>query len=91
MLVDSLSGIYLFDKYGTFDKNLPFNGILSAQLLGNYILYYKESSIYKYDTSALDNILLQSSVSNIQKFERTKFFLYTLDNKGYLYKTPIAR
>lgn len=91
MLIDSASGIYLFDKYGTFEKVLPFKGILSAQLFGNHILYYKDSSIYKYDTSALDNILVQSCDSNIQKIERTKYFLYTLDNKGYLHKTPIAR
>ena len=91
MLVDSTSGIYLFDKFGTFEKSLPFHGITSAQLFGNDIIYYKNSSIYRYDKFALDNILILSGVSNIKKFEKTKCYIYTLVNKGYLYRTPITR
>lgn len=49
-LNDPETGIFIFDKYGSFYKTIPVKGLMSFQVFDRKIIYVKEGEISIYDT-----------------------------------------
>ena len=86
MLIDSMKGIFFFDRFGTFEQRLPITGILSAQLSGENIIYLKDNSIYFYNRKKLEQSQSYPSfISNSKELRLTGSWLFILDKDGILH------
>lgn len=50
-LCDSLRGLFLFDRFGTYLKNLPFYHVMSLQVSGDILYLMTPGKIIAYNTS----------------------------------------
>ena len=91
LLADSTSGVLFFDKFGTFERKLPLAGIRSLQMQGENLYYLQDNSIYKYDLTALDIILIFNLPVNIKSFRRSNSTMHLLNDNGVLLDSPILR
>lgn len=86
MLVDSLKGVFFFDRFGTFDKTFPIPGIIDAQLYGENLIYLKDNSIYFYNRKKLEQSpAYPSFIPNSKEIRKSGFGLYILDKNGILH------
>lgn len=72
-LNDPKNGIYVFDRFGTYQKRIPLIGINSFQIIQNKLIYFKENSLFSYDlVSFIEEQMplpewLQSKASELRK------------------------
>lgn len=86
MLVDSLKGVFFFDRFGTFEQRLPIIGILSAQLSGENIIYLKDNTLYQYNRKKLEQAQSYPSfISNSKELRLAGSWLFILDKDGILH------
>lgn len=81
-LNDSSSGIYVFDKFGTYYKTLPFKGLQDFQVNGENILYCSNKKFISYNFKIFEEKILDLPEG---KFLSAKFYnnrLITLDTAG---------
>ncbi|MEZ4979704.1 MAG: hypothetical protein R2772_10455 [Chitinophagales bacterium] len=48
-LNDPKNGIYVFDRFGTYQKRIPLLELNSFQIIQNKLIYFKENSLFSYD------------------------------------------
>lgn len=86
MLVDSLKGIFFFDRFGTFERRLPITGILSAQLYGDNLIYLKDNTLYQYNRKKLEQTHTSPSfVTNSKEIRIARTWRFILDQDGTLH------
>lgn len=86
MLVDSVHGIFFFDRFGTFDKSFPIPGITNAQLYGENLIYLKDNNIYRYNRKNLElQTLAESPIQDAKEINLTGNGLYVLDKNGIIH------
>lgn len=86
MLIDSMKGIFFFDRFGTFEQRLPITGILSAQLSGENIIYLKDNSIYFYNRKKLEQSPAHPTFrTNSKEIRIARGDLYILDKDGVMH------
>lgn len=86
MLVDSLKGVFFFDRFGTFDKTFPIPGIADAQVYGDNLIYLKDNSIYLYNRKKLEQSpAFPSFIPNSKEIRKTGPCLYILDKNGVMH------
>ena len=86
MLVDSLKGVFFFDRFGTFDKTFPIPGIIDAQLYGENLIYLKDNSIYFYNRKKLEQSpAYPTFIPNSKEIRKSGFSLYILDKNGVMH------
>lgn len=87
MLIDSTYGAFFFDRFGTYDKTFPIQGITSAQLHGNSILYLKDNTGYSYNRKKLEQSLAQPPfIPNSKEIRIVNANLYILDKDGKMHQ-----
>lgn len=86
MLIDSMKGIFFFDRFGTFEQRLPITGILSAQLSGENIIYLKDNTLYQYNRKKIEQSQSYPSyISNSKEIRIAGSWLFILDKDGILH------
>lgn len=86
MLVDSLKGVFFFDRFGTFERRLPITGILSAQLYGDNLIYLKDNTLYQYNRKKLEQTHTSPSfVPNSKEIRMAGTCRFILDKDGFLH------
>lgn len=64
---DAQKGIYLFDSFGTYDKNIAVLSDYPVQILKDYIFYIKDYQLNSYNFSRLENEKLATLPENIRQ------------------------
>lgn len=78
LLIDTLSGLYLFDSYGTFEKKINISCIKYAQYYGNLLYFLKENELWGYipNTLEIHKIKDTPSLSEFRIGKRNEYYLY---------------
>lgn len=64
---DLQKGIYLFDSFGTYDKNIAVLSDYPVQILKDFIFYIKDYQLNSYNFSKLENEKLATLPENIRQ------------------------
>jgi hypothetical protein len=74
---DIENGIFLFDKYGTYSKKLPFKNITSFQVVNENIIYSTRSQLIRYNIKTFDQQALDLPAKNVfnLRYEKDRLFL----------------
>jgi len=74
------TGILVFDRYGSYLKQIPFTGLKSFQIIGSELLYIKDNKLLKYNLKTLlqNEVILppHDSLHNA-RIEKQQLFLLT--------------
>ncbi len=91
ILLSDPSGLYFFDKFGSFERHIAIPNITSSQLSKNAIYYLLNNKIHKYDTLSLEISIIPTEIEDIKEFYISNSFLYILDISGTIYKYRIRK
>lgn len=81
---DSLSGVFLFDRYGTFVRKIPIKDIVEFQLNGRSLKLLKKDSLFSYDIQTLQMDSLALGYKNIKKIKFLGNKIYYLNSSDNL-------
>lgn len=81
LLADSSCGIFLFDKYGTYDKRIAMPNISQMQYYGNMLLLLKENELFAYTFPSMELQRIDINQKTSQ-FRIGKSQLFYLDPSG---------
>lgn len=81
LLADSTYGIYLFDKYGTYDKKIAMPNVIQMQYYGNTLFFLKENELLAYTLSSMDLKKINTN-RNILQFRIGKKQMFYLEPSG---------
>lgn len=90
LLIDQ-SGLYFFDKFGSFEKRIAITDILSSQLNKDILFYVRQDQLYRYDLLTLDMGNISTNVTSIKEFHISNLHLYILDHSGSIFKQQIKK
>ena len=86
LLVDSISGVYFFDTFGTFVKKIALPHIEDAQLFKNTLIFLKNNHLHSYHLLTLEHNDIEMVASYaIKAFELTRFYSIFLDKNGHIH------
>ena len=91
MLVDSTAGIAVFDRFGSFQKWIPVQGIRALQLQNNILYFLQGDEFFSQDMQTLWNPVSQMEMHHIQSFSKFLSNWYLLDSYGNIHKLSIRR
>jgi len=86
---DPHQGVFIFDRFGTYQKKIPLTNIKSIQILQNKIIYFKDGDLYSYNRKDFSNnvVSLDKLDKEIIAVQIQKDRLYVLSkNKVSIYK-----
>lgn len=87
VLFDKESGLYIFDKYGSFLFGLDKKNIKDFDLVESKLYYVIENNIFMYNIGNHSNKQIEIKIDSIKKFSLSQNRLAVLkDNKIELYK-----
>lgn len=91
-LCDPDNGIVVLDKFGTYNKTLPYKGISSFQPFENAIWYVQKDTLHKYIFKNFETITMELPEKNIHKIRISTDLLFIHTPEGIsIYKTNIQR
>jgi hypothetical protein len=82
------TGLLVFDRYGTYYKTIPIEGLNYFQVFDNDILYVKNNHFYRYDSKTFSEkeILIPKADSiRSARIEQHKLYLLTSDTMFFYY------
>lgn len=85
-LVDSVSGIYVFDRYGTFNKRIPILGATYLNITNSFIVYYLNGSLRVFNRLTFTDkelFLIRVPFKALAFDEKYVYYLNTKGN-GYI-------
>ncbi len=59
---DPENGILVFDIYASYYKTIPIKGLVSFQIIDDYLIYYKDGALMSYHTKTLEENIIQIPV-----------------------------
>jgi hypothetical protein len=74
------TGILVFDRYGSYLKQIPFTGLKSFQIIGNELLFIRDKKLMKYNLKTLEQneVILPPHDSLLSaRIEKQQLFLLT--------------
>jgi hypothetical protein len=76
-LSDLDNGIFIFDRYGTYSKKLPFRNITSFQVVDDNIIYSTESQLIRYNVKSFEQQTLDLPVKKVisTRYEKNRLFV----------------
>jgi len=76
-LSDIETGIFIFDRYGTYSKKLPFKNITSFQVVDDNIFYSTNSQLIRYNVKTFEQQAMDLPSKNVisSRFEQDRLFL----------------
>lgn len=86
ILLVNKSGLYFFDKFGSFEKQLPITDIISSQLNKNTLFYLRHDRIHKYDLQTLSMEIFPLEKEDIKEFYISSNYIFILDISGEIFK-----
>lgn len=87
LLADSLSGVFIFDQYGTFDKRIAIPGIQQMQYFGNTLFFLKDNTLFGYTFPSLEMRTMKTSFKS-STFRIGKKQCFYIDSSGQLKIEP---
>ncbi|MBK7097100.1 MAG: hypothetical protein IPH58_00380 [Sphingobacteriales bacterium] len=83
-LYDSISGIFVFDYYGTFKTKIPITLWQNIGITNQYFYGTKHDGYYKYDfkSAQYSHITVPRSVTQSRRFFYGNKYLYVLNDSG---------
>lgn len=82
-VLDSLSGVYVFDLFGSLYRNYKIKGATQIDIKNNEIFYLKENKIYQFDALEEHHVPLQfEAIPNVQHFALLNKKVVILNKKG---------
>jgi hypothetical protein len=91
-LSDSLQGIIILDKFGTYNKTLPFTGVQSLQSFDNAVWYIKNDILNKYIFKNFETITMELPEKNIRKIRVSSELLFIHTSEGIsIYQTDAKK
>ena len=63
-LNDTVNGIFVFDKYGTYSKTIPFKGINNFKIVDDNIIYTSGEQLIKYNFKTLEQVSINLPKKN---------------------------
>jgi hypothetical protein len=77
-LSDTANGIFIFDKYGTYSKKLPFKNISSFQVVDDNIIYSTASHEIRYNVKTFEAQTLDLPEKNVisTRYEKDRLFVH---------------
>lgn len=91
VLVDSAAGLAFHDRFGTFQKWIPYPGIQHLQLQNNILYFLQDKNIYANNLEALwspDMIVGYHDIVSFSKVLGNWYFLYS---DGFIDKISLIR
>ncbi len=80
-MVDSIQGIYTFDRFGTYLNVLPFYHSATVQVIGAQLIYRVQDSLFAYDMkSNKERVILLHQAGDIRSVRTGRNRLYVLHN-----------
>lgn len=86
-LVDYEKGVFIFDNFGNFFRQIPLHGIRKIWVFGSRILYYQDDQIWQYDLLLMEKAAL-ANLPGYKDIYLSKEFILGLTNDGDLYTIP---
>ncbi|MGD0711710.1 MAG: hypothetical protein ABR968_11105, partial [Bacteroidales bacterium] len=76
-LSDTANGIFIFDKYGTYSKKIPFRNITSFQVVDDNIIYSTASQEIRYNVKTFEQQSLDLPLKNVinTRYEKDRLFV----------------
>lgn len=91
LLIDQSYGLFLFDKYGTFDKRFSFLDVNAAKIQKGSIFFLKGDILYQYEMNSLNQRTILSNMEDMTEFCITYSYIFFLDASGVLYRFPTKK
>jgi len=88
-LADTLSGVFVFDRYGAFLRKIPFKNVKDFQLVDVKLNMLCHDTLFSYDMKTLQVDTVKMPFDNITKFKYSSRLFYYSDNAGSLYRLKI--
>jgi hypothetical protein len=79
---DPLNGIYIFDKYGTYYKALPFPNSSMLQIADENIFYVKSDKLIRYNFKSFEEKTSDLPAKNVTNSRFYDGYLVTQDSTG---------
>jgi hypothetical protein len=81
-LNDPDNGIFVFDKYGTFSKTMPFKDLTSFQIIGDNLVYSTESQLIEYNFKTFAQKSSSLPVKNVLDCDFSNDKIFIRDSSG---------
>jgi len=85
LLIDSASGVYFFDAFGSFDKRIAIVGIKDACLFQNTLYYLTQNKIYAYHLQTMEQFGPETYPFTVISFVTNHSNLFYLDETGKIH------
>lgn len=85
LLIDSTSGVYFFDSFGTFEKKIALLGIEDAHFYNGVLFYLIKNQIHSYRLLDLEYSTLEARPYSIKAFNTSYDYNYFLDKAGQIH------
>lgn len=86
MLIDSTSGVYIFDSFGTFMKKFTIIGIKDAHLYQGILYYLKENHLYGYRLEDMEQFEIPiKQLPTLKAFSTNHNHFFYLDETGKIH------
>lgn len=59
-LVDEAKGVFIFDNFGNYSRQLPLEGLRKIWVFGTRILYYQDGKVWQYDMLLMEKAPLMN-------------------------------
>ncbi|HQI44707.1 MAG TPA: hypothetical protein PLC59_01325 [Bacteroidales bacterium] len=71
------TGIFVFDKYGTYDKLIPLKNLSSFQIMNQEIIFFKNNHLVKFNIKSFEEQIMEMPFNNaiMGRFEKNRLFL----------------
>lgn len=89
VLNDTNNGIFIFDRYGTFQKKVPFQKINDFQIVDESLNLLRNDSIFSYNIKSLQIDTIPLNITGLKKFKFASNNFYYLTKNMEFYKMPL--
>jgi hypothetical protein len=89
VLSDSAAGLAFYDRFGSFQKWIPVQGIHHLQLRNNILFFMKDNTIYGNDLSTLWSPNMIIGIDGMASFSKVLSNLYYIDSNGFIEKISL--
>jgi hypothetical protein len=86
-LVDYEKGVFIFDNFGNFFRQIPLSGLRKIWIFGSRILYYQDDQIWQYDLLMMEKAVL-AHLPGYKDIYLSKEFILGLNSEGDLFTIP---
>lgn len=83
-LVDEAKGVFIFDNFGNYSRQLPLEGLRKIWVFGTRILYYQDGKVWQYDMLLMEKAPLMN-IPGYTDIWLSKEHILGLNSQGELF------